>query len=64
MVPILCVGESREEYELGLCTEICTVQLNNALRGLTAAEVAQIVIAYEPIWYTCSSSILYYTILF
>eukprot|EP01036_Dinobryon_divergens_P023735 gene23735-32118_t len=50
MVPILCVGESKEEYELGLCTEICTVQLNNALRGLTATEVAQIVIAYEPIW--------------
>ena len=50
MIPILCVGESREEYELGLCTDICTVQLNSALRGLTAAEVAQIVIAYEPIW--------------
>ena len=50
MTPILCVGESKEEYELGLCAEICTVQLNNALRGLSPSEVAKVVIAYEPIW--------------
>lgn len=50
MVPILCIGETKEEYELGLCNDVCTVQLNNALRGLSSKEVSKVVIAYEPIW--------------
>ncbi len=34
IVPILCVGESKEEYELGLNEEICTLQLSKDMKGL------------------------------
>ena len=50
MVPVLCIGETKEEYELGLNEEICTLQLSKDLKGLTGEQVSKIVIAYEPIW--------------
>ncbi len=34
IIPILCVGESKEEYELGLNEEICTLQLSKDMKGL------------------------------
>ena len=48
--PILCVGESKEEYELGLNEEICVLQLRKDLKELTPEQVSKIVIAYEPVW--------------
>jgi triosephosphate isomerase (TIM) len=51
MVPVLCIGETKEEYELGLNEEICTLQLSKDLKGLTGEQVSKIVIAYEPVWY-------------
>ena len=50
IVPILCIGETKEEYELGLNEEICTLQLCKDLKGLTPEQVSKIVIAYEPVW--------------
>jgi triosephosphate isomerase len=50
MIPILCIGESKEEYELGLNEAICTAQLAKDLKGLTPEQVAKIIIAYEPVW--------------
>jgi len=50
ITPILCIGETKEEYELGLNEEICTLQLCKDLRGLTPEQVSKIVIAYEPVW--------------
>lgn len=50
MIPILCIGETKEEYELGLNEEICTLQLSKDLKGLTPEQVSKIVIAYEPVW--------------
>jgi triosephosphate isomerase len=47
---ILCVGESKEEYDLGLSKETCAVMLAKCLKGVTAAELARVVIAYEPVW--------------
>lgn len=47
---ILCIGESLEEYEAGLVREICNVQLAKDLSGVTAEEMARVVIAYEPVW--------------
>jgi len=49
MKPVLCVGETREEYELGLNNAICAVQLSRGLGGLNAEEVSNVVIAYEPV---------------
>lgn len=50
MIPILCIGETKEEYELGLNEEICTLQLSKDLKGLTKEQVLNLVIAYEPVW--------------
>lgn len=48
--PILCIGESKEEYESGLNKEVCAVQLGKGLADVTPEEMAKIVIAYEPVW--------------
>lgn len=50
MLPILCIGETKEEYELGISGEICTIELARNLKGLTPEQVSKTVIAYEPIW--------------
>jgi triosephosphate isomerase len=50
ITPVLCIGESLEEYELGLNEAVCTLQLSKDLKGLTKEQVASIVIAYEPVW--------------
>jgi triosephosphate isomerase len=50
ITPILCIGESKEEYELGLNEAICTLQLSKDLKGLKPEVVSKMVIAYEPVW--------------
>lgn len=50
LVPIVCVGEKLEEREAGRTKEVCKVQTDAALQGLSAEQVKQVVIAYEPIW--------------
>ena len=48
--PILCVGESLEQRELGVTEELITYQVKVALAGLNESQVRRVVIAYEPIW--------------
>lgn len=48
--PIICVGEHLEEREAGRTEEVCRVQVEAALQGLSADQVSDVVIAYEPIW--------------
>lgn len=50
LIPIVCVGETLAEREQGRTDEIVSGQLQKALDGLTPEQVAQIVIAYEPVW--------------
>jgi triosephosphate isomerase (TIM) len=50
LIPILCVGERIEVREQGTHVEHCNTQLVAALKGLTAEQVAGVVIAYEPVW--------------
>ncbi len=50
IIPILCIGETEAEYDAGKTADVIKSQLNGSLAGLTAEEVAKIVIAYEPIW--------------
>ena len=47
---ILCVGENKEEREAGYTDALVEYQTLIALNGLTAAQVAKVVIAYEPVW--------------
>lgn len=50
LTPIICVGESLEQNEAGETQSFVSSQVRAALEGLSAAEVARSVIAYEPIW--------------
>ncbi len=50
LVPILCVGEPLEVREAGMHVEHTLAQLEGALAGLTAEQVAGLVVAYEPVW--------------
>ena len=50
MVPIVCVGESEEEREAGQTERRLADQVRAALGGLPPAQVASLVVAYEPIW--------------
>ncbi|MCQ2154321.1 MAG: triose-phosphate isomerase [Bacteroidales bacterium] len=48
--PILCVGENLEEREAGKHFDVVTSQIKNVLYTLTAEEMKNIVVAYEPVW--------------
>ena len=48
--PIVCVGETLEQREAGMANDIITSQTEKALAGLTEEQVANTIIAYEPIW--------------
>ena len=50
LAPILCVGEGLEVREAGQHVAHATGQLDAALEGLSPADVARVVVAYEPVW--------------
>lgn len=51
MKPILCIGETKEEFDLNIKKEICAMQLSKDLFGITKEQMKDVVIAYEPVWY-------------
>lgn len=50
LTPILCCGESLEQREMGVTLDWIRFQIKSDLVGVTAGQVASMVIAYEPIW--------------
>jgi triosephosphate isomerase len=48
--PILCVGEPLEVRDAGQYLDHVRTQLDGGLKGLTAAQLSTLVLAYEPIW--------------
>ena len=50
IVPVLCIGETLEERESQKTYRVLETQLNGAFAGISAAEAAKVVIAYEPVW--------------
>ena len=50
ITPIMCVGETLEVRKQGQQVNHCVDQVTRGLDGLTAEQVASMVIAYEPIW--------------
>jgi triosephosphate isomerase (TIM) len=50
MVPIICVGEGLVVRQGRGHVQYCTGQLDGALAGLSADQVASLVVAYEPVW--------------
>jgi triosephosphate isomerase len=47
---ILCIGELLEEREAGKVDSVCESQTVKGLEGVSATDLANIVIAYEPVW--------------
>lgn len=50
LTPIVCVGESLEQRENGETNAFVGTQVKNALKDISHEDIAQIIIAYEPIW--------------
>jgi len=50
MKPILCIGETQEEYDLGITQEVCAMQVSKDLAGVSKEDMENVVIAYEPVW--------------
>jgi triosephosphate isomerase len=48
--PILCVGESKPQRDAGEADAVVVAQVRAGLAGVSAAQMAEVVIAYEPIW--------------
>ena len=47
---ILCMGEVKEQRVAGITNEVCAMQIKLDLAGVSAEDMKNIVIAYEPVW--------------
>ena len=50
LTPIVCVGETLEEREADRTFDVLDRQVRDGLAGLSAGQVAALVVAYEPVW--------------
>ena len=50
LIPIICVGERKEQREAGYTDALVEYQTLIALTGLTEDQIKKVVIAYEPVW--------------
>ena len=50
LTPIVCVGETLEQREADQTDTVVTTQVREALSGIDAADLARVVVAYEPVW--------------
>lgn len=48
--PILCIGETKAEFDLDIRNPVCAMQLSKDLFGVTKEDMKDVVIAYEPVW--------------
>lgn len=48
--PIICVGETLAERESNSTETVIATQIKGSLAGITAAQMEEVVIAYEPVW--------------
>ncbi len=50
LIPVFCIGETLEEREAGKANDIVKNQTIKGLEGISEADAAKVVIAYEPVW--------------
>ncbi len=48
--PIVCIGETLAERDGGLVEKVLDTQIRGSLAGLTAEQLEETVVAYEPVW--------------
>jgi len=48
--PILCIGEQLEDRESGKTNEVNGTQLKGGLVGVSKEDMANVIVAYEPVW--------------
>ena len=48
--PILCIGEKLEQREAGTTNDVVKTQIVGGLKDVTAEQMANVVLAYEPVW--------------
>src|SRR5690606_35634857 len=50
LIPIFCIGETREERESGQYFDVISEQLNKGVFHLSNEDFGKVVLAYEPVW--------------
>ena len=48
--PIICVGETLEQREMGITMDLINLQVKSAFSGVPADKARKCVVAYEPVW--------------
>jgi len=48
--PIVCVGETLAEREAGQMQKVLETQVRGSLAGLSKEQMAETIVAYEPVW--------------
>ena len=50
LIAIVCVGETLDQRDRGKALDVVKEQIVGSLSGLTASDLARIIVAYEPVW--------------
>jgi len=50
LTPIVCVGETLDQYESGLTEEVVRRQIKFGFADVNSTSASRIVVAYEPVW--------------
>ncbi len=50
LIPLVCVGDTRDEYEAGRTAQVLDRQVRAAVSRIARSEAGRVVIAYEPVW--------------
>ena len=50
ITPIVCVGETLDEYESGRTEEVVRRQIASGFADIDSANASRIIVAYEPVW--------------
>jgi triosephosphate isomerase len=50
LIPLVCIGDTKEEYEAGQTSHVLEKQVRAALSKASVAEAKRVIFAYEPVW--------------
>ncbi|MFH2219373.1 MAG: triose-phosphate isomerase [Pseudomonadota bacterium] len=50
LIPVFCVGESEKEREADITFSVLDIQLQKGIEGFSAADLEELIVAYEPVW--------------